>query len=75
MQDDDDENCQEPRRVVSDCCAICLECYKEGETVVWSASEECRHVYHQACFVDYLLAYKFEGSPPCPSCRENFCEL
>lgn len=60
------------RELVPNCCVICMDGYLEGETIVWSHSPECRHVFHQHCFIDYLLNYRGKGTP-CPTCRRNFC--
>jgi hypothetical protein len=60
---------------VPNCCAICLDAYKPGEFIVWSASRECPHVYHRDCMLDYLVSVPTavtRGSP-CPSCRQQFC--
>jgi hypothetical protein len=62
------------KSTVSNCCAVCLEAYKPGEVIVWSCNNECPHVYHRECMVDYLVSIKGEGSP-CPSCRQKFCSL
>jgi hypothetical protein len=59
---------------VPNCCAICLECYQEGEIIVWSSSGECPHVYHRSCIADYFVHFQGKGSP-CPSCRRNYCDF
>jgi hypothetical protein len=59
--------------VVPITCAICLDSYQEGETVVWSSNPDCRHAFHQNCILDYLVTT--EGSKrPCPCCRQWFCD-
>jgi len=58
---------------VTEPCAICLEPYRAGDTVVWSATESCPHVFHKDCFVHYLLRYRGKGTP-CPSCRQSYCD-
>lgn len=59
------------------CCAICLEGYEAGETVIWSPLEHCKHAYHGSCMVDYIVAKDLsEGSDvECPTCRECFVVL
>jgi hypothetical protein len=58
-------------------CAICLDNYQEGETIVWSQDSECSHVYHKECFVDYLARRRNPAleDNPCPTCRRNFCKV
>jgi Ring finger domain len=55
-------------------CAICLDHYQEGETIVWSNDMDCSHVYHKECFVDYLSRRRNPNQEdnPCPTCRRNF---
>lgn len=63
------------RSRVSNCCAICLEIYENGQVVAWSPNEDCSHAYHQDCIVDYILARKScseDGEVPCPTCRKCF---
>ena len=57
---------------VSNLCAICLEEYHEGETIVWSSNKNCQHAFHQDCLVNYLAKVKAEKEFPCPCCRRNF---
>ncbi len=52
-------------------CPICLEHYKEGDTVVLSGNPCCTHVFHQHCILDYLVRHD-EGTSPCPCCRQVF---
>jgi hypothetical protein len=93
-------------------CAICLENYQTGDTVVYNInacggdktmnsrtdiagvssdqeqpperSSDCSHVYHKACFVQYLANRKVSKTGlrdgeadvlSCPTCRQPFCEL
>jgi hypothetical protein len=58
-------------------CAICLDHYQEGETIVWSQDKDCCHVYHKECFVDYLSnrTNPTLDDNPCPTCRRNFCKV
>lgn len=57
---------------VPNSCAICMDSYHEGQTVVWSYNSECHHVFHRHCFVDYLLNHHGDETP-CPICRRDFC--
>jgi Ring finger domain len=68
---------EDGRCCTSAVCAICLESYQEGETIVWSQDPECCHVYHKDCFVDYLSQRKNPSleDNPCPTCRRNFCKM
>eukprot|EP00529_Nitzschia_sp_RCC80_P029957 CAMPEP_0113455578 /NCGR_PEP_ID=MMETSP0014_2-20120614/8447_1 /TAXON_ID=2857 /ORGANISM="Nitzschia sp." /LENGTH=321 /DNA_ID=CAMNT_0000347011 /DNA_START=401 /DNA_END=1366 /DNA_ORIENTATION=+ /assembly_acc=CAM_ASM_000159 len=61
---------------VPDCCTICLEPYIVGESIVWSLNEECHHVYHKDCVIDYF-AYKMNKGHPClcPTCRRKYCSV
>ena len=52
-------------------CPICLETYKEGETVIVSSNVSCTHGFHQDCILDYLVRQE-QGSNPCPCCRQVF---
>lgn len=56
----------------SNVCAICLDAYKTGDTVVWSNNSECQHVFHTECILDYLVHHKEESKAPCPCCRRQF---
>jgi hypothetical protein len=59
------------------CCAICLERYSKGEEVVWSANENCRHIYHKTCITTYFAHAKKKGKKrcDCPICRQEFLVL
>ena len=64
----------EKKLSVSACCAICLDEYAVEDAVVWSSNEDCPHVFHQNCIVEYLAKVKnIELS--CPCCRQTYCEL
>ena len=52
-------------------CAVCLEAYEPGETVVWSGNPKCNHAFHQGCITACLVKVK-DGSTPCPMCRQDF---
>jgi hypothetical protein len=62
-----------PPETVPNYCAICLESYQPGEVVAWSSS--CKHVFHQDCIARYLSIKIIRGDAPCPSCRQQFCDL
>lgn len=64
---------QQPRKVVPNGCAICLDPYDVGEVVVWSSNVACKHAFHQECMVDWLC--KMQDSTPCPFCRQEFTDL
>jgi hypothetical protein len=52
-------------------CPICLDCYKQGDTVIVSSNVSCTHGFHQECILDYLVQHA-PGSNPCPCCRQEF---
>jgi hypothetical protein len=58
---------------VSNECAICLDTYKPGESVVWSCNRNCPHAFHQDCLLDYWVKVN-DNSSPCPMCRQNFLD-
>lgn len=62
------------RAEVANLCAICLEPYNSGETIVWSNNTRCSHAFHQECLLGYLLHLKNSSAdePPCPCCRQIF---
>ena len=35
-------------------CGICLEKLRVGETVVWSETKSCPHIYHMDCLVAFF---------------------
>ena len=49
---------------VDDCCPICLEEYKMGETVCWSKAKKCNHIFHHSCITLWLKDHS-----DCPFCR------
>ena len=60
---------------VANLCAICLEEYHEGDTIVWSSNKNCRHAFHRDCLTSYLVKINAKDtyeSYPCPCCRQNF---
>eukprot|EP00568_Trieres_chinensis_P018424 CAMPEP_0183329084 /NCGR_PEP_ID=MMETSP0160_2-20130417/84612_1 /TAXON_ID=2839 ORGANISM="Odontella Sinensis, Strain Grunow 1884" /NCGR_SAMPLE_ID=MMETSP0160_2 /ASSEMBLY_ACC=CAM_ASM_000250 /LENGTH=153 /DNA_ID=CAMNT_0025497263 /DNA_START=160 /DNA_END=621 /DNA_ORIENTATION=- len=50
-------------------CSICLDPYEPGETVCWSLAEECNHIFHEDCIVEWLIKHD-----NCPMCRSNMLE-
>ena len=48
-------------------CSICLESYNEGNEVTWSPNENCTHVFHKACIIEWLIEQE-----KCPCCRHFF---
>jgi hypothetical protein len=49
------------------CCNICLMEYQVGEEVCLSSNEDCMHVFHKACILDWLLRTR-----KCPVCRRDY---
>merc|ERR1711977_757772 len=61
-------------------CAICLEdCFDNGEegnnnTIVWSETSDCKHMFCEECIVDYFSNMKRDKDQdneiinPCPIC-------
>lgn len=47
-------------------CSICLETYKTGETICWAKTDECDHIFHQACILEWMKEHD-----DCPLCRTN----
>jgi len=82
IDDDDDDDPSEVASRVSSiiedenevaCCSICLEAYRVGDKVAWTArppaseeEEECLHVFHYECILAWLENPKNDD---CPSCR------
>lgn len=60
--------CHRPRRIPNRC-AICLEGYAPGETVVWSVNPWCPHAFHEDCILHWLVV---KQRPSCPCCRRDF---
>ena len=70
--DGDGNGDEKAEKSVSNLCAICLEEYHEGETIVWSSNKNCRHAFHRDCLASYLVMVKDTDTYPCPCCRQNF---
>jgi hypothetical protein len=60
-------------RRVPNGCAICLSGYDEGDKIVWSSNEECKHAFHDDCILIWLV--KNQNGTPCPCCRCEFTDL
>jgi len=50
-------------------CPICLENYKEDDTVCWSKNDDCLHAFHLICLTEWLM-----NNNDCPMCRANYLE-
>lgn len=50
-------------------CSICLCLYEANETVCWAKNDDCDHIFHQDCIVQWL-----EDHDDCPLCRTNLLE-
>lgn len=50
-------------------CSICLCPYEDGETVCWAKNDECDHIFHEDCIVQWLVDHD-----ECPLCRTNLLE-
>lgn len=48
-------------------CTICLVSYEHGDRV---ATSKCKHVFHQACILEWLVLNK-----DCPCCRQSYVDL
>lgn len=46
-------------------CSICLMAYEFGDTVSWAKDEECDHVFHEQCILQWLDLHN-----NCPLCRK-----
>jgi len=74
-QQTEDSESDDPIPTVPNECAICLEEYHEGDTIVWSTNQNCQHAFHRDCLASYLAKVtSVENSYPCPCCRQNFFE-
>jgi Ring finger domain len=52
-------------------CAICMESYNLGDSIVWSSNPDCHHVFHTACINEWLRRKK-ETQWKCPYCRQPY---
>lgn len=51
-------------------CCICLDVYKPGEIISWPKSDQCNHIFHQECAVEWLRTH--DG---CPLCRTKIVNI
>lgn len=57
-------------------CAICLNSYTPGESVVGSLNPDCNHVFHSSCIEEWLLRRRgHESLLRCPCCRRAYIHL
>jgi hypothetical protein len=53
-------------------CSICLDAFQIGDTVMWSRSDVCRHVFHADCIREWFMNPKHED---CPTCRTQVVDF
>lgn len=68
-----EEEGEEELKSVPNNCAICLDTYVSGDTIVTSCNPLCPHAFHQECIIEWLV--KMQEGTPCPCCRRTFVEL
>jgi Ring finger domain len=56
------------RKVVNGSCSICITDYEVGDRLVRSPQDECPHVFHEDCMLQWLST----GRKTCPTCRKWF---
>ncbi|GKZ00213.1 hypothetical protein MPSEU_000974300 [Mayamaea pseudoterrestris] len=64
-----------PTRTASNVCAICLSDYQQGDAVVWSSNQNCRHAFHVDCMLDWLVKIPGGAAALCPCCRQVFVDI
>merc|ERR1712238_150956 len=63
------QRCGTRTRTTDATCALCIDDYEVGDTIVWSHdTTKCSHVYHQDCLLEWLT----KGKKHCPVCRSWF---
>jgi hypothetical protein len=45
-----------------------LDTYKTGETICWSKTDECDHIFHSKCIHEWMIN---NANDNCPLCRTN----
>jgi len=45
-------------------CCICLDDYEAGEVVCWAKTDECDHLFHDECIIEWM-----KNHDDCPLCR------
>ena len=63
-----------PTRTTPNCCAICLNHYQTGDTVIWSTNSSCSHAFHRDCMLGWLVKTPAGKPAMCPCCRQAFME-
>ena len=51
-------------------CPICYEEYEKNESISISRNDECHHVYHVECILQWLM-----DNDDCPMCRCKYIDL
>jgi hypothetical protein len=77
------EDFSKTKMMTNGTCSICIDEFIENDQIVHS--ESCSHVYHKNCMVSYLATnaqrerYGYSTlditDNPCPSCRQNYCQV
>jgi hypothetical protein len=66
-------------RQVPNSCAICLESYRVGDHLSWSANVCCTHAFHFSCIVPWCSKIIKEQPATkqcaCPCCRQDFVKF
>ena len=61
------------RKLVDNCCAICLVDYVPSDRVVWSIHKNCTHAFHYECMIEWTVAnLRKSRITKCPCCRMEF---
>lgn len=68
-------------RKIPNFCAICLDSYEVGNTIVWSSTNSsCVHAFHEHCIAAWCFRkieeqFTPRTAVPCPCCRQSFVDL
>ncbi|KAL3942477.1 MAG: hypothetical protein SGBAC_003328 [Bacillariaceae sp.] len=49
-------------------CSICLDHYQQGEIICTPKKDECNHVFHRECLMEWMMM----NNDGCPLCRVDF---